>query len=249
MGNQAGFSDLLALLLFLIVTYIYKSSVITTTVSEIVILDCTCVQNNNIWNWFQSSCKANWCHHSQLVVCKTNIWFSHSWINFSNDAQFVAVLILLLSLAWFSLPLCKNSVSHLNSPQLNLFFLQNQVSLLVHLHTEDQRPGLGRHDPFSHFAELPTQPPPIDVSSLVVNPAPFLPQTCHHLLREADQDLVSRVWHFGFETFPFFLMVSVSVSEIFGIEKSRTRNQINDTFLFQNRVKVKVVGEVSEKWN
>jgi len=26
-----------------------------------------------------------------------------------------------------------------------------------------------------------------------------------------------------------------------------TRNQINDTFLFQNRVKVKVVGEVSEK--
>ena len=28
-----------------------------------------------------------------------------------------------------------------------------------------------------------------------------------------------------------------------------TRNQINDTFLFQNRVKVKVVGEVSEKWN
>ena len=26
-----------------------------------------------------------------------------------------------------------------------------------------------------------------------------------------------------------------------------TRNQINDTFLFQNRVKV--VGEVSEKWN
>ena len=47
---------------------IYKSSVITTTVSEIVILDCTCVQNNNIWNWFQSSCKANWCHHSQLVV-------------------------------------------------------------------------------------------------------------------------------------------------------------------------------------
>ena len=29
----------------------------------------------------------------------------------------------------------------------------------------------------------------------------------------------------------------------------KTRNQINDTFLFQNRVKVKVVGEVSEKWN
>ncbi len=28
-----------------------------------------------------------------------------------------------------------------------------------------------------------------------------------------------------------------------------TRTQINDTFLFQNRVKVKVVGEVSEKWN
>ena len=27
----------------------------------------------------------------------------------------------------------------------------------------------------------------------------------------------------------------------------KTRNQINDTFLFQNRVKVKVVGEVSEK--
>ena len=26
-----------------------------------------------------------------------------------------------------------------------------------------------------------------------------------------------------------------------------TRNQINDTFLFQNRVKVKVVGDVSEK--
>ena len=26
-----------------------------------------------------------------------------------------------------------------------------------------------------------------------------------------------------------------------------TRNQINDMFLFQNRVKVKVVGEVSEK--
>ena len=124
------------------------------------------------------------------LFCKTNIWFSHSWINFSNDAQFVAVLILLLSLAWFSLPLCNNSVSHLDSPQLNLFFLQNQVSLLVHLHTEDQRPGLGRHDPFSHFAELPTQPSSIDVSSLVVNPAPLLSQTCHHLLREADQDLV-----------------------------------------------------------
>ena len=31
--------------------------------------------------------------------------------------------------------------------------------------------------------------------------------------------------------------------------KGMTRNQINDTFLFQNRVKVKVVGEVSEKWN
>ena len=30
-------------------------------------------------------------------------------------------------------------------------------------------------------------------------------------------------------------------------ENDRTRNQINDTFLFQNRVKVKVVGEVSEK--
>ena len=29
--------------------------------------------------------------------------------------------------------------------------------------------------------------------------------------------------------------------------KVMTRNQINDTFLFQNRVKVKVVGEVSEK--
>ena len=29
----------------------------------------------------------------------------------------------------------------------------------------------------------------------------------------------------------------------------KTRNQINNTFLFQNRVKVKVVGEVSEKWN
>ena len=29
---------------------------------------------------------------------------------------------------------------------------------------------------------------------------------------------------------------------------NRTRTQINDTFLFQNRVKVKVVGEVSEKW-
>ena len=29
--------------------------------------------------------------------------------------------------------------------------------------------------------------------------------------------------------------------------KDMTRNQINDTFLFQNRVKVKVVGEVSEK--
>ena len=28
---------------------------------------------------------------------------------------------------------------------------------------------------------------------------------------------------------------------------SMTRNQINDTFLFQNREKVKVVGEVSEK--
>ena len=28
---------------------------------------------------------------------------------------------------------------------------------------------------------------------------------------------------------------------------SMTRNQINGTFLFQNRVKVKVVGEVSEK--
>ena len=27
----------------------------------------------------------------------------------------------------------------------------------------------------------------------------------------------------------------------------KTRNQINDTFLFQNIVKVKVVGEVSEK--
>ena len=27
----------------------------------------------------------------------------------------------------------------------------------------------------------------------------------------------------------------------------KTRNQINDTFLFQNRVKVKVVGEVSGK--
>ena len=26
-----------------------------------------------------------------------------------------------------------------------------------------------------------------------------------------------------------------------------TRNQINNTFLFQNRVKVKVVGDVSEK--
>ena len=33
--------------------------------------------------------------------------------------------------------------------------------------------------------------------------------------------------------------------DIFGM----TRNQINNTFLFQNRVKVKVVGEVSEKWN
>ena len=30
-------------------------------------------------------------------------------------------------------------------------------------------------------------------------------------------------------------------------EADMTRNQINDTFLFQNRVKVKVVGEVSEK--
>ena len=30
-------------------------------------------------------------------------------------------------------------------------------------------------------------------------------------------------------------------------EADKTRNQINDTFLFQNRVKVKVVGEVSEK--
>ena len=28
-----------------------------------------------------------------------------------------------------------------------------------------------------------------------------------------------------------------------------TRSQINDTFLFQSGVKVKVVGEVSEKWN
>ena len=31
------------------------------------------------------------------------------------------------------------------------------------------------------------------------------------------------------------------------VKQNMTRNQINDTFLFQNRVKVKVVGEVSEK--
>ena len=34
---------------------------------------------------------------------------------------------------------------------------------------------------------------------------------------------------------------------LFGEEEDETRNQINDSFLFQNRVKVKVVGEVSEK--
>ena len=32
-----------------------------------------------------------------------------------------------------------------------------------------------------------------------------------------------------------------------GNQLNTTRNQINDTFLSQNRVKVKVVGEVSEK--
>ena len=31
------------------------------------------------------------------------------------------------------------------------------------------------------------------------------------------------------------------------VHLNMTRNQINDTFLFQNRVKVKVVGDVSEK--
>ena len=31
------------------------------------------------------------------------------------------------------------------------------------------------------------------------------------------------------------------------VQQCMTRNQINDTFLFQNRVKVKVVGDVSEK--
>ena len=37
------------------------------------------------------------------------------------------------------------------------------------------------------------------------------------------------------------------VSKIRTHLQDTTRNQINDTFLFQNRVKVKVVGEVSEK--
>ena len=36
-------------------------------------------------------------------------------------------------------------------------------------------------------------------------------------------------------------------SKPYDMDMDMTRNQINDTFLFQNRVKVKVVGEVSEK--
>ena len=36
-------------------------------------------------------------------------------------------------------------------------------------------------------------------------------------------------------------------SKPYDMDMDMTSNQINDTFLFQNRVKVKVVGEVSEK--
>ena len=49
-----------------------------------------------------------------------------------------------------------------------------------------------------------------------------------------------------------FTIITITVTIIFIVTKIiiyMTRNQINDTFMFQNRVKVKVVGEVSEKLN
>ena len=46
---------------------------------------------------------------------------------------------------------------------------------------------------------------------------------------------------------PLVPVFFVDVPYPIGALLKKTRNQINDTFLFQNRVKVKVVGEVSEK--
>ena len=55
-------------------------------------------------------------------------------------------------------------------------------------------------------SDLDTPPPP--------TPRPPHPTTIYK------KGIRDRVWHFGFETFWFFLMISVSVLENFGIEKS-----------------------------
>ena len=47
--------------------------------------------------------------------------------------------------------------------------------------------------------------------------------------------------------FDVFIVIYCNARQSCSSHHHMTRNQINDTFLFQNRVKVKVVGEVSEK--
>ena len=51
-------------------------------------------------------------------------------------------------------------------------------------------------------------------------------------------------WALGIEN---MFLASLKTKYVISSIEDMTRNQINDTFLFQNRVKVKVVGEVSEK--